>query len=335
MPPKRSLALLGAMVLFFAVLGLVLKIYFSKTGSINDTSQAKSVLASLFKNNQDIYKPPDYVFPEESSNSDGPVPPRVIELFGSTININVRFYRKDYSYNKSGQLEPMGEGSGSGFMAVKPGIFVSARHTFLATINYMLEEKRIPFSLDRNGLPISNYYDYKFFGTAEVKGRAVTFPLELVAMGEPLLGQDFAIFKTLSFPPELAVLEFEETSHRKDLVYSAGRVPVFKPIDDDINFIKKLTQMDFINHIFTGRINEVLTNMPLNRESKLKKIYRIQKFLGNIEPGFSGGPVLNQDGKVIGMSIMLGNGTNFSYAISATDLKLFIQKLQNKGIIPK
>ena len=72
--------------------------------------------------------------------------------------------------------------------------------------------------------------------------------------------------------------------------------------------------------------------MPNNTYAGFKKIYNIRT---NLEPGFSGGPVSDINGEVIGLSISVSPGLNFSHAISAEDQKLFIQELRDKGIIPK
>ena len=211
---------------------------------------------------------------------------------------------------------------------IEGGKFISARHIFFADMLY--NEHGYPFMINEKGLPISRYYTYEFCGTANVNGKPFNFPLRLTGMGDPYLPHDFIVLEAVNLKPALKPLEFEEGAELGNLVYSSGRLPYHNRSPADMNSTKKRILLDFINYTFTGTISAILTDMQYNKDSKLQKIYRIGRSINSIEPGYSGGPVFDKNGKVIGMSVFLSSGHNFSHAISAKDLKIFIQNLNKK-----
>lgn len=326
---------LSPFILVLALLSLIFTLVLKyEENTIDRFADIGVKLTIPYQNNSSFCTPPRYVFPKEALESDTPLPEKVRESFKSTINITVQFVFHTSGIYFSSRTMEFG---GSGFMA--EGIYVSARHIFFNTILDLDSGRRpIPFTLDKNGLPHSSHYNYCFYGTADVNGKLVTFPLELIAMGNPYRNHDFAVFRAVN-GPRLKSLEFEETASLRDIVYSSGRVPSFNLLGDDLNPIRKNVLVDFLNYTFTGHISAILTDMPHNRSAGLQKIYRIGRSTNNVapgypgnnvEPGYSGGPVLNQNGKVIGMSVLLSPGFNFSRAISAKDIRLFIAKLKKE-----
>ncbi len=271
--------------------------------------------------------PPSHVFPKEALISDEPLPEKVKDSFKNTINITACF-----SIAKQGiffSTEPM-ESAGTGSM-FEPGLFISARHIFFIMM-IELNRRGYPFFIDTNGLPRSDSFHYTFYGTANINGQAVSFPLELIAMGDPYRPKDLAVFKAIDPPSQLTPLEFGPPANLGDIVYSAGRVASLNPADDDLNPIRKKVLSDFINFNFKGRISGIVTDMPNNTYADFKKIYNIRT---DLEPGFSGGPVFDKNGKIIGLTITVSPGLNFSHAISAEDQQLFIEELRDKGILSK
>lgn len=278
----------------------------------------------------------DYTFPKQALQSDAPLPIAVKESFKSAISITVKFSTK----SPPGRINIMDsmQYGGTAFM-IEPGIFISARHIFFTA---MVDMRRIwPFTIDKKGLPFGEYYSYEFCGTADINGKPITFPLELIGMGDPYKSQDFAAFKAVDFPPELKPLKFEENMYLANPAYSSGRIPAYEPRGGDLNPLKKPILMDFVNFVFTGHISAILDDMPNLNANGLKKVYRLSKsingpmpvYSGNVEPGFSGGPVFDKNGKVLGMTVILSPGHNFFHAISATDLKIFVKSLKDKHII--
>lgn len=270
--------------------------------------------------------PPNYIFPKKAQISDELLPDKVKDSFKNTIAITVCFRLNNQRI--SFPMEPI-ETGGTGFM-FQSGLFISARHIFLATITY-LNKRGYPFFIDKNGLPKSDYYQYIFYGTASIDGQPVNFPLELIAMGNLHRHRDLAVFRAGNPPSQLTPLEFGPPANLGNIVYSGGRVPLFKQ-PDDINPTQKQVLLDFVNFNFKGLVTEILTELPENTYSDLKKIYRLRT---QLEPGFSGGPVFDTNGKVIGMTVSSSPGLSFGYAISAEDQEIFIKELKSKGKIPK
>ena len=79
--------------------------------------------------------------------------------------------------------------------------------------------------------------------------------------------------------------------------------------------------MDLINFTFPAEVTASITNMPVNKTGT-KKIFRL---LDSAEPGFSGGKVMNEDGKVIGMTVAATTANNFIYVFSSQDIKQFFK----------
>lgn len=270
--------------------------------------------------------PPNYTFPKEVLISESPLPDKVKNSFQNTINITACFILNNRSFFSSSEQIEFG-GTASMF---EPGLFISARHIFLTTI-IELQQMGRSVTIDKNGLPISDNYRYTFYGTANIKGQAVTFPLELIAMGDPYRPLDLAVFRATDPPIQLTSLKFAESARLGDIVYSSGRIPSFNPNNNDMNPIRKRVLSDFISFNFKGQISGIVTDLPNNAYAGFKKIYSIRT---GLEPGFSGGPVFNEGGEIVGLTVSITPGLNFSHAISSEDQILFIKKIRDKGILP-
>lgn len=262
---------------------------------------------------------PNFNFPKKTVESDAALPEKVKDSFKNTIAITSCFILNNpnslYPFSSN---EPI-ESGGTGFIVDK--VFISARHIFLIPIN-SLNLRGFPYNLNERGLPESRYYKYSFYGTANIDNKAVYFPLELAGMGKLYTFQDFAAFKPHDLPPTIKSLELEDNAYLDETVYASGRVPVYL-LPDELGQLRKKVLLDFVQYNFQGSIKAILTDMGANTDGGTEKIYRIR---GNLEPGFSGGPVFNKEGRVIALTI--SRTSNFVYAISATDIKKFIVKLK-------
>ena len=319
------------LVLFLSIIMLWVSatiLIFKDSDRINRLADLGAKMTVSNQSNQpEKCTPPNYVFPKNVLISDEPLPEKVKDSFRNTITITACF---DLSNQKTfSSTEPMKFGGTASLF--EPELFISARHTFLVPI-IELNQKGYPFFIDKNGLPHSDYYDYTFYGTANIGGQAVTFPLQLIAMGDLYRPQDLAVFMAINPPSQLIPLEFGEPAKLGDIVYSSGRVASFDPLDDHLNPLRKWGLSDFINFNFKGQVVGIITDLPNNTYAGLRKIYSIRTAL---EPGFSGGPVFDKNGKIIGLTVNISPGLNFSHAISAEDQESFIKKLRDKGIIPK
>lgn len=268
--------------------------------------------------------PPDYSFPDKSIGSSETLPGKVQNSFKSVIGITSRFiFDPNISYPFSPPNEPLDSG-GTGFM-IEPGLFITARHIFLAAM-YDFRFRGAKFNIGINGLPTSSDYTYNFFATTESNNQKVTFPMELRGMGDITLFKDIAALKAEDFPKSLKPLELAEEARLNETVYMAGKIPIFVP-PDNMGTLRNKILMDFLNYTFQGKIKAILTNMPANKAGTAK-IYRIE---GSLELGFSGGPIFNSEGKVV--AITMSKSANFIYAVSATDIKNFITELKSKGAL--
>ena len=321
---KQLLLLLSIIMLWVSVTILI----FKDSERFHRLADLGARMTLLNQSSQlDKCTPPKFVFPKETLISDEPLPEKVKNSFKNTIAITACFGLDNQGTSLN--TEPI-ESGGTAHM-FEQGLFISARHIFLITM-VQLNQRGRPFFIDKNGLPRSDHYQYTFYGTANIDGQEVNFPLELIAMGDPYHPQDLAVFKAKNPPSQLTPLEFGPPANLSDVVYSSGRVPSFHPLGDDLNRVQKEVLMDFINFNFKGQVAGIITDLPNNTYAGLKKIYRIRT---TIEPGFSGGPVFDKNGKIIGMTASVTPGLSFSYAISAEDQEMFINRLKNKGIIPK
>lgn len=323
--PRQSLLLLAIFTLLISVTIIIFK---NSEGLHRLTDLGTKMKISSQSNRPTKCTPPNYVFPDEALVSDEPLPEKVKNSFQNIIAITACFDLAGQRFFSS-SVEPM-EFSGTSSM-FEPGLFISARHIFLVPIA-KLNQRGWSFFIDKNGLPKSDHYGYTFYGTANINGRAVTFPLELIAMGDPYRPRDLAVFRAQDPPSQLMPLEFGPPANLGDTVYSSGRVASFNSFDDNLNSIQKKVLRDFINFNFKGHVAGIVTDLPDNTNAGFKKMYSIRT---ELEPGFSGGPVFNKNGKIIGMTVSVTPGLSFSRAISAEDQEIFIKELRNKGTIPK
>lgn len=314
---------LSILMLFVSIILL-----FKDSKKLHQITNIGTKLATPYQINQiKDCAPPNYIFPQEALISSEPLPEKVRDSFQNTINITACFILDNQ--NQVLSSEPM-EFGGTAYM-FEPGLFISARHIFLVAVAE-LDKIGHHFIIDKNGLPQIDRYRYIFYGTANINGLAVTFPLELIAMGDPYRPRDLAVFRATNLPSQLRYLEFGKPASLGDTVYSSGRVPSFNYFDSNLKPTRKQELLDFINFNFRGHINGIITDLPTNISAGFKKIYSIRT---ELEPGFSGGPVFDINGKVIGLTVSVSPGLNFSYAISGEDQKLFIKELKDKGVIPK
>lgn len=316
---SRILVVALGLAIIILVLGLAIK------KRINNTDYFADLGAKIAGPNQGgglLQDRPNHTIPRIALESDTPLPEKVREAFKNTISIRTQFV-----LNQPGLFSPREpiESGGTGFM-VEPGLILSARHIFLVTITD-LDKRGYQFKMS-NGLPQSDYYTYNFYGTSFNKNALSDFPIELVGMGDIKMFQDFAAFKISDAMTDLKSLEFEEKVSLGETVYSSGRVPLFVWLENMGFMRNKGVLMDFISYTFSGRISAILVDMPINKELGIKKIYRLNS---SLESGFSGGPLLNKEGKAVGLNI--SKIVNFTYAISAEDLKLFREKLRKEGRI--
>ena len=187
---------------------------------------------------------------------------------------------------------------------------------------------RVSLLFDKSGVPTSNDLGYSLFGTSNINDKSVDFPLTVVGMGNLSKNQDYMALKATDHPQELQILELDDKIlNLGDMVYISGYVPLVINLDyySEIEFL-----FDVIKKGYPGIVDAINTKDFLGSQVGVSVIYRLET---KFELGFSGGPVFNSEGKVVALTILHNN--NHVYAISAKDIKLFINNLKSKGAIPK
>lgn len=318
---RRITVLLAAVALFDLLLITIIK---NKPGVLDSFTSIPQKISTLIQENYLILLP-NQPSPKEALESDTPLPKKVKDSFASVVSITSQM-KFNSQFTPSSPGKPSSSG-GTAFLATN-GYFISARHVFFSSIAN-LRNVGFPFTIDKQGLPLPGtykdgtpFYSYAFYGTANSNGASLNFPLELVSMGKLDNFQDFAAFKSNNPPPEIKPLEFEENVTLGETLYNAGQVPLTIEVEGTDPNPKKETLFDTLRYSFSGPVVGIITDMPIN-DLGIKKMYRLRI---NCEYGFSGGPIFNKDGKVVALTILRVN--NFSYAISATDLKLFIKNIK-------
>ncbi len=237
-----------------------------------------------------------------------PLPNRVYRSQKDKIIVSVTCFEK-------GTTNIVTSSSGTGFVSEVPGLIVSARH------------------LIKDG-----DYDHVFTGIIVTEKEWIRFPISLVAKGEPGKYKDIMVLRVDPITMELAWAEsidvFDTNPYRLLLrtsefadakvdgkkVYISGFSSTvggyFDENNQDVSFL-----MDLINFTFPAEVTASITNMPVNKTGT-KKIFRL---LDSAEPGFSGGKVMNEDGKVIGMTVAATTANNFIYVFSSQDIKQFFK----------
>ena len=325
---KRTVVIMYALIISLGIVYiLVIKDSITK---INLAINGKTLPVPYPSYAKNDYDPPKYVLPQKVVESDGQLPQEVIESFKNTITIRTKFIRNDPDgLNKLAfpsfysMVEPI-ESGGTGFM-IAPGIFITARHIFLIVAN-QLSIGGLPFEINKDGLPNSKHYHYSFYGMADINKKGTDFPLELIGIGELDKFIDLMALKSALTPPALKPLELEDNVILDETVYGAGRIPIMVTRDQS-GLIRQEMLMDFISYNFQGTIKAILTDMPANSIGPIR-IYRIKM---NLESGFSGGPIFNRHGKVIALT--MSRNSNFVYALSAQDIRLFIKSIPSKDVI--
>lgn len=310
----------------FAVsFSLGLAVLFYPSFSIpEDYVQPTSKSPRFSTQNPNITYKPDYPLPPNATNSDEPLPQKVQDSFENILGLTVQFKTNRSFLGPSNQVLTYG---GTGFLEKQSGLIVGARHVFLDSI-IKFRRTGSKFKLDQKGLPQSQkdpnnipYYEYYFFGSSTVSDKSFKFPIQLAAMGKLEEFQDYAAFRG-SFPTEIKALELEEKVKKGDTLYNAGQIPLFIDIESMDPSLRKEALFDTLRYSFKGVLSAIITDLPINKFG-LKKLYRIRM---DSEFGFSGGPVFNTEGKVVGITIL--RIENFAYAISAEDIRSFLKKIK-------
>ncbi len=266
-----------------------------------------------------------YPFGEVVISSES-LPDKVYEAQKNKILVSVMFVEKETNklFLKS---------VGTGFVTEIPGVIITARHLldqFLIDAEKMKKEK-----IKSN--PRFDY-TYMFTGTIVTDRDWVHFPLSLIAMGEKgtlkdimALRADIRTMETAQMagdllnPNPFGILtrtsRFADAEIKEKVYLTGFAMGLAEYFDTNGEPVPIL--MDLVNHTFSAEIEAHLPEMPGNKTG-VRLLYRLRG--DTVEPGFSGGKVMNKDGNVIGMTIAMSHEKNFIYAISSKDIKRFLEE---------
>lgn len=277
-------------------------------------------IANKLATGQSIYPLP----PPSSQLSMVSYPEKVKESLKNIIGITVEVYFKENVLQNMFLGQRSIKVVGTGFM-LKPGIFITARHVLKSSIDSFARIGYQP-TYDRHGVPSSPIFDYSIIGTTSINEQTRDLNLNLVGVGAIDKFQDYMVLQSSNYPSDLKLIESDiHPLNIDEIVYDAGYVHAFLLIGN--SFADKPVLFDIIRKSFAGRVDSLIANLPINKKG-VSILYRIEI---KMEQGFSGGPILNSQGKVIAMTVMRND--NYLYAIPIQDINLFVEKLKKDGVI--
>ncbi len=264
------------------------------------------------------------VYGNDTIISDEPLPDKVYQAHKNNILIIISFYQQE----KGKEIVNLFNGSGNGSV-IKPGIIITARHIFTEGLSQLELVKK-----ENEKANIVANYSYNILGLIITEEESVlNFPLRLRAYENLRSERDLM---ALEVPGEIMknVLEANIVSLDSPsniLLTNAkladAKLEDPKSKDNDVYIVGTINnEFDLLHYVFQAKVVAILENMPANKRG-LKRLYRLR---GHGEPGYSGGPVLNKDGDLIGITVMSTLGYNFIYAISSKDIKDFLKDINIK-----
>ncbi len=204
---------------------------------------------------------------------------------------------------------------------------LTAGHLIMDSVS-LLKSHGLDFELN-NGIPQGIDYEYTFRGRIIVGSITMDFPLTLVAID---VGSTRDI---LALKPEPSTLEFLLANPQ--ILNAEGRlvrnplVMLTEPhkLTDMVELNEQVFisgysgdgQSDLIDFTFPGTMVAKIEKLAVNQNG-VRRLYRV---LGKVEPGFSGGPMFNKKGEVLGMHISASYMFNFVYVISSEDIRDFLR----------
>ena len=236
--------------------------------------------------------------------SDNPVSKDIIESFGKLIIIVVEFRQDNKAMSYAGSGFPIGK-----------GLISTALHLILPSENDLIQA----------GFNMNSQMTITIAGKFCTPTHTVAVPLEKVGQGSKAL-EDIMILKA-----DISEVQkkFEElgdngpSAEKLSLLLFIQALKEGIPVSDKIelkeksyvsgffslfgNIVPYIFEDQFTMELFTGYIED-------------SGIDFMHCFRGGIEPGFSGGPVFNGEGKVKAMSIGSSLGRNFIVGIPIKEI---------------
>lgn len=251
-------------------------------------------------------------------------PEKVKESLKNVIGITVEVYFKENVLQNMSLGQRSIKTVGTGFM-LKPRIFITARHVLKSSIDSFARIGYQPI-YNQHSVPSSPDFDYSIIGSTDINDKTKDFDLNLLGMGATDKFQDYMVLQSSNYPSNLKPIESDiHPLNIDEIVYNAGYVHAFLLMGNSL--VDGPVLFDIIRKSFTGRVDSLITNLPINKKG-VSVLYRIEI---KMEQGFSGGPILNSQGKVTAMTVMRND--NYLYAIPIQDINLFVEKLKKDGVV--
>ena len=256
-----------------------------------------------------------------SNASDSLIPEIVMKETKHVIAIT---QRTESSSLINSLIKNSSEAWGTGF-SVQQGVFVSAGH-ILSTQAANLAHIGHVISFDKFGIPKSDRktFMYTFTGTTNINNKSEDFSFRIAGLGN-LINQfkDIVVLVAETVPTGLKTLKLNPNALKLDeKIYASGYI--FQKIAIGQGG-RGLVLFDVIKKTQPGMVDAVIENLPIN-DLGVKRFYRIN---GQLELGYSGGPILNSAGEVVGMIIL--RSQNQFYAISSQDVINYVNEFKNLG----
>jgi len=244
---------------------------------------------------------------------DPTIPERVREARKSVIGVTVVIKLNQDIPSLTSRRELVSRGSGFFIESdIGPDIVISARHVLIDPILDINRKVGLPFALD-NGIPKSEHYSYYLYGTNYTTRPPENFYLQPVSIGTFGEHQDYMALRVYGYDRKIKPLTLRSDVKLGDQVFISGYVPIFSFYPNSLGGYEKV-QSNVISKIFKGKLSKIIDDLPINKVGSIAQ-YEIEI---NCEFGYSGGPVLNSEGEVIGMTIE--KLSNFVQAVSAKDI---------------
>lgn len=290
--------------------------------------------------------------------ADRALPDKVFEARLNTVQIVVIFYEHD-------KADTIIAAAGGSAFAYRPGLLISSAHVLQEPIRQLIEmfqqqkgggkpapaggkdkqpqpsaevqilngdlmqNKTFPEMLtmlaEVNGTPI----DYQIYGIISLRHSSITIPLTLAATTNPGSPKDLMALLVNDYSQRL-----QQSLLAPDPAESINPLaPFFKNamVTDDVEIGQTVFLTGFTEFGLPYVFEAFVAANPVNAENtRLKGMKKPYVLRGSADHGFSGGPVLDREGRVIGISKMKSD--NFLVLVSKKDIEEFLKasKLDNK-----
>lgn len=241
--------------------------------------------------------------------SDNPLSKNILDSFSKLIIVTVTFHQDKKVFTYAGSGFPIRTDSS---FSIRKGLVATALHLILPSENDLIQA----------GFNMNSQMTITIGGQFCTPTHTVSVPLTKVGQGSKAL-EDILILKA-------DISEIQKMfDNLGDNVASAEKLSLLlfiQALKEGISVSDKMKleekNKSFVSGFFSlfGNVVPYIFEDQLTMELSTSRIPdsgvdRIYCFRGGIEPGFSGGPIFNDEGEVVALSIGSSLGRNFVVAI--------------------